>query len=347
MAEHNFKELLDQSWQLRREKRFPEAELLLHEALDQHAPGSFEHSTLKANLADVLLRQGNTAGARETALEVLDKEPAQVTALTVLGLAALENKSAAEAVENLQKAYNYAPNPFRAGRLARALEMEGRTHEALNFLREALQSYPDDNYLLKQYSALQNKAENNHPDSGQKQVLPSEILSKEIKEEDFLPYAEQMKAKLGHLEPEEAAAQLQKIIKVGKRKENPHLHLLLGDLWRKAGNEGAAAEAYWKARELDPENLLALSQLLYTYRRLGRKDEAWPLLKLLLYYQPTDKTAKSSLLKDAADLGKEEETALFFEELLQKYPQRKEFYGAIRKLKKAAEIKADNSQEEH
>jgi cytochrome c-type biogenesis protein CcmH/NrfG len=81
---------------------------------------------------------------------------------------------------------------------------------------------------------------------------------------------------------------------------------------------------------------LAISQLLYSLRRLGRHEEAWPLLKLVLMQRPGDVTAKSSLLKDAVELGKEQETVLFFEELLQKYPQRKELYGAIRKLQNAA-----------
>jgi len=344
MADHNLKKILDQSWQLRREKRFREAELLLHEALDEHPSDSFEHNALKANLADVLLRQGDNKGARETALEVLDKEPSQVTALTVLGMAALENKTAGEAVENLRKAYTLGPNPFRAGRLARALEMEGKTRDALSFLEEALQSYPDDGYLLKQYGALKKKAGSDQKAADQKQAAPGELLPKDIKEENFLPYAEQMKEKLENLEPKEAVSQLQKIIKVGKRKENPHLHMLLGDLCRKAGDESAAAEAYWKARELDPENLHTLSQLLFTYRRLDRKEEAWPLLKLLLYHQPMHKSAKSSLLKDAVELDKEKETALFFEELIQKYPEHKEFYGAIRKLMKAAENKESNQQ---
>ena len=346
MPGKDFKEIIDQSWQLRREKRYREAELLLHEALTEHSPGSFAYNQLQANLADVLQRQGNTAEAREVALEVLDKDPAQVTALTVLGLAALENKQAGEAAENLQKAYTKAPNPFRAGRLARALELQGKLQEAVEILREALQSAPNDSYLLKQHSALQKKLVAKEPQQRQKKTLPEDILPGDIKEDDFNAYAEQMRAKLEKLDPAEAASQLQKIIKVGKRKENPQLHLLLGNLLREAGNEKAAAEAYQKARELDPENLLALSQLLYSYRRLGRKEEAWPLLKLLLYHRPWDKTAKASLLKDAVDLGKEQETVRYFEELLQKYPERKEFYGAIRKLMKAAESKGTVDQEE-
>ncbi len=338
MAKIDFKEILDQSWQLRREKKFSEAEMLIHEALGGQLPGSFEHNVLKANLADVQLRQGNTATARETALEVLEKMPKQVTALTVLGMVALENRETAEAVENLQKAYDYAPNPFRAGRLARALELDGKVEDALTVLHEALQKYPRDSYLLKQYNTLQEKLTAN---SGK--ADKNRFFSDEVEENNFILYAEQMKAKLKNMEPGEAASQLQKIIKVGKRKENPHLHLLLGNLFRKAGDENAALEAYQKARELDPKNLLALSQLLFTYRRLDKKEESWPLLKLLLDHRPDDKTAKASLLKDAVELGREKEAAEFFEELLQKYPHRKELYGALRKLKKAAENKQEEA----
>lgn len=332
----DYKSVLRQSWQLRRDKRFPEAELVLHEALADYSDGGFEHNLLKANLADVLLRQGNKAAARKLALEVLEKQPSQVTALMVLGLAALEEKVTAEAVENLAKVYRLAPSPYRAGRLARALELDGRVEQALAVLQEALQENPGDSYLRQQYGTLKEKAA--VPAATSDPAAPGPAATDrpraaEAAEEDFLAYAAQMKEKLKGLEPAEAAAQLQKIIKVGRRKANPHLHLLLGDLRRKAGDEAGAAAAYAQAWELDPENLLALSQLLFSYRRLGRKEEAWPLLKRLLYHRPGDKTAKASLIRDALDLGKEEEAVLFFEELLQRYPHHKEFYGAIRKLK--------------
>lgn len=346
MAKKDCKEIIDQSWQLRRKKQFLEAEMLLHEELANYTSGSFEHNMIKANLADVLQRQGNLTEARQTALEVLEKDPRQVTALTVLGMAALENKQAGEAVENLQKAYQIAPNSFRAGRLARALELDDKAQEAVRVLREALQNNPDDSYLFKQHNTLQKKLKPKESHAGNENPLPEDILPGEIKEDDFIPYAEQMRAKLEKLEPSEAASQLQKIIKVGRRKENPHLYLLLGDLLRKSGDENRAADAYLKARELEPDNLLALSQLLYSYRRMGRKEEAWPLLKLLLYHRPGDKTAKSSLIRDAIDLNKTRETVRFFEELLQKSPQRKELYGAIRKLVKAAESEESARQEE-
>lgn len=334
MVEKDYKAALDQCWQLRREKKFREAELLLNEALAEQPATSFEHKILKANLADVILRQGNAKEAREMALEVLGEDSRQVAALTVLGMATLEMKKPDEAAENLQKAYDLSPNPFRAGRLARAYELSGSIDKALTTLKNALQQYPEDSYLLKQYISLQERASKDFKKSGSdmQQVLPDQV-----DEEDFLRYAEIMKAKLNNIDPAKATEQLQKVIKVGKRKNNPHLHLLLGDLLRKTGNEGGALEAYHQARELEPQNMLALSKLLYTYRRLGRTEEAWPLLKLLLYHRPADKTAKASLLKDAVELKKTKETALFFEELLEKYPQRKDFYGAIRKLKQAAE----------
>ncbi len=147
-----------------------------------------------------------------------------------------------------------------------------------------------------------------------------------------------LKDKLKNLDPRDAAAELQRIVSAGEGKENPQLYLLLGDLLQQAGDEVAALEAFRKARELDPKNMLAVSQLLCSLRRLDQKEEAWPLLKLLLYHQPGDQAAKAFLLKDAVELGKENETALFFEELLKKFPHRKELYAAIRKLKQAAEF---------
>ncbi len=330
----SYKNIIDQCWQLRREKRFAEAEMLLHESLEKHPAGSFAHRVLKANLADVLMQRGSASEARSTALEVLTEDPDQAVALTVLGMLALDKKQYSEAVENLAKANNIVPNGYRAGRLARAYELNGDPEKALQVLQETLQNNPRDGFLLRQYSNLEKKyAKTELGKAAAESHLPDLT---DISEEDYLPYAEQIKFKLKNIEPALAVGDLQRLIKVGKRKNNPFLHLLLGDLQREAGNEEAALSAYLQAQKLDPQNLLTISQVLYSLRRLGRHEEAWPLLKLVLLQRPGDVTAKSSLLKDAIDLGKEKETALFFEELLQKYPQRKELYGAIRKMQNAA-----------
>ena len=338
MVNENYKTIIDRCWQLRRDKRFAEAELLLYESLEKEAAGGFSYRILKANLADVLMQMGSTAEAHSTAMEVLVEDPDQATALTVLGLLALNKKQYSEAVENLKKANDLVPSGYRVGRLARAYELNGAPEKALQVLREALLNNPRDGYLLKQYGKLEKQATASAEPTVSSYGTGMPGLT-EINEDDYQAYAEQLKFKLKDLDPAEATAQLQKVIKVGKRKNNPFLYLLLGDLQRGDGDEEAAYLSYNQARELDPQNLLAISQLLYSLRRLGRNEEAWPLLKLLLFHRPGDVTAKSSLLKDAIALGKEQETAFFFEELLQKYPQRKELYGAIRKLHKAADCK--------
>ena len=329
----DYKNIIDQCWQLRREKRFAEAEMLLHESLETHPAGSFAHRVLKANLADILMQRGSASEARSIALEVLEEDPDQAIALTVLGMLALDKKQYREAVENLEKANNLVPSGYRAGRLARAYELNKEPDKALQVLHDVLQNNPRDGFLLRQYSDLENKQTKTKQG---KAALESHLPGlADIDEEDYLPYAEQIKFKLKNIEPAKAVGDLQKLIKVGKRKNNPYLHLLLGDLQREAGNEEAALLAYRQGRELDPQNLLVISQMLYSLRRLGRHEEAWPLLKLVLMQRPGDVTAKSSLLKDAVELGKEQEATIFFEELLQKYPQRKELYGAIRKLQNA------------
>ncbi len=334
----DYKSIIDKCWQLRKAKRFTEAEMLLQENLEHFAAGSFAHRALKASLADVLLQRGDRKAAHETALQVLAEDPDQAIALTVIGLIALEQKQYAEAVENLRKAFELVPGGYRAGRLARAYELAGDLEKAMAVLREALQHNPRDGFLLRQHNKLEQKAAVELPaGKNQGQAKPPALSMPE--EKDHFPYAEQMRAKLQGLEPSEAAAQLQKVIKIGERKLNPYLYLLLGDLHREAGDEQIAVEAYRQAYELDPQNTQALSQYLFSLRRSGRKNDAWPLLKELLTRRPDDVTAKSSLLKDAGELNKEEEAASFFEELLEKYPERKELFGAIRKMHKAVEQK--------
>ena len=334
----DYKSIIDKCWQLRRAKRFTEAELLLQENLANFTAGSFAHRILKANLADVLLQRGDKKAAHETALQVLAEDPTQAIALTVMGLIALDRKQYSEAIENLKKAFEIVPGGYRAGRLARAYELAGDLEKALSVLSKALEHNPRDGFLLRQYNKLKQKATvetNLEEDQGQSKPPAASIPE----EKDHFPYAEQMRAKLQGLEPSEAAAQLQKAIKVGERKLNPYLYLLLGDLHREAGSKEMAVKAYRQAYELDTQNTQALSQYLFALRRSDLKKEAWPLLKELLHQRPDDVSAKSSLLKDAGELNKEKEAAAFLEELLEKYPERKELFGAIKKMQKAIENK--------
>lgn len=329
----DYKSIIDKCWQLRRAKRFAEAEILLQENLENFSSGSFAHKALKANLADVLLQRGDKKAAHETALQILAEDPDQAVALTVVGMIALDKKQYDEAVENLKRALELVPSGYRAGRLARAYELAGNLEKALDVLRQALEQNPRDGFLLRQYNKLEQKTAAEAPLSETKRR--SKPPAADIPDEkDHFPYAEQIRVKLKGLEPSDAAAQLQKVIKVGERKLNPYLYLLLGDLNREAKDEERAVDAYRQAYGLDPQNMQALSQYLFALRRSGQKEDAWPLLKELLFHRPDDVTAKSSFIKDAGDLNKEEEAALFFEELLEKYPERKEFFGAIRKLSK-------------
>ncbi len=340
LAKENFKELRRQYWDLIKSGRLPEAELKLREALEQDHFSPPLVVLIKADLADVLLRQRKSKEAEGLTLEVLEQSPQNVRALTVLGLAALKRGEYEEAVENLQQSCRLEPNPYRYGRLARAFELQGHLERALDLLKQALEEYPDDRFLLKQYTTLQKKSEGAAGNDG------GGLLSRLAdEEEDSLPYAEALRQRLEQLPPEKALEQLQKIMRVGKRKENPHLYVFQGDLLRLLEKELEAAKAYRRAFDLNPEELYALTQEAFCYRRAGEKEKAWPLLKLLLSRDPGQVTVKSALLKDAAELEKGQEALDFLEGLLQEHPHRKELYGLLNKLRKILpkEIRDENS----
>ncbi|GEM_PF-893257 len=349
--------IVKESWKLRRAKQLKEAELKLYEALEKYPENPF----LEANLADIYLRQGRLSDARDTSFQALEKNSRQAMALTVLGEIALQEKNAAEAVENLKQAYAITPHPYRGGRLARAYELAGDKGKALAVLQHALEDNPGDTYLRRQYNRLQKElaadgsqeqpatgaptpgrshsapaistGETSAAPAGQGRSPGKEAAGEE--EDDTSPaYAEKLREQLSSLEPGRAAAQLEKISRIGRRMENPHLQTLLGDFFRLAGNDEKAAQAYKKARELDPEQQFAASQEAFCYRRLGNNEAAWPLLKRVLEKTPGDKPALSSLIKDAGELGRLQEAIDFLAELVNQHPQHKELYGYIKKLEK-------------
>ncbi len=328
MTKVSMQDLLKNYWALLKEKRFSQGELLLREKMQQFPPGTAENTLIKANLADILLRQGKLQEARETAMEALFENPNQVRALTVLGLVSLQRKDSDEAIDHLEKAYRLKRNAYQAGRLARAYEAAGSEKQALAVLREALEESPRDQFLLKQYTRLRKKC---GPAAER-----DELLSRfSAEEETSLLYAEYIEGNLQKLGPEKAAAELERIMKVGKRSSNPHLNILMGNYRRRLKQEQEAAQSFRRARELDPDNHHALAQEAFCYRRLAEKEKSWPLLKMLLSREPGNSTVKSTFVKDAAELGKRDEAVHFLEELLDSFPHHKELYGSINKLKKS------------
>ncbi len=335
---------MQESWTLRSAGRLREAELKLYEAMTLQPDDSY----LAANLADVCLRQGRHSEARSLSLQALEKQPRQALALTVLGQVALLEHDFAEAVANLEQACAIGFRPFRAGLLARAYEESEKPEKALQVLQEALKKYPDDVYLHRQRNRLQQERAAAEPPAGpglpwkepgdgpgedktdgaQSGTLPSPGPGHEAGP----AYAEKLREQLSGLEPARAAAQLEKIIRVGKRRHNPALQSLLGELLRQAGDDEKAAQAYRRAREIDPGQLFALSQEAFCLRRLGQKETAWPLLKILLERDPRNQPVRASFLRDAEDLDRLQEAIDFLVDLLNRQPHHKAIHGMIKKL---------------
>jgi len=314
---------LKQVWALRKEGRLEDAALLLVDALDQG-----KHPVLLSNLADVLLTRGHRQEAVRRAEEALQMDPRNDQAHAVLGRAAEAQGLFQQAAEHLKQALELNEREFYVVSLARILEKDGKVGEAIGIMQDWLEQHPEGLRVQKALSRLYSK-------TGKKE-RSEEVLALASSEDPAL-YAERIKMRLADLKPEEAIRKLEPLLAVGSRRNNPHLHLLLGDLYRRVEMEEKALCAYREALNLRPDDPYILGQVVYSLRRCGRKEEAWPLLVDLVKRRPQDPVARRCLERDARVLNRVEEACKVVDGLCRSHPGIGELFGLRKRLKKGLE----------
>jgi tetratricopeptide (TPR) repeat protein len=129
----------------------------LEEALAEFAAALRLDPTLidaRANMGGVLAQLGRPAEAAEQYEQVLRQDPNYLAARVSLGLICLQRNETDKALEHLQVAARLKPDPELMVLLGQALEAAGRTSEAIEQYRRALNVAPGHAQAQARLSAL-------------------------------------------------------------------------------------------------------------------------------------------------------------------------------------------------
>lgn len=307
--------------ELIRLKKIDEAEKILNELSAEHP----EDQYVQGALFDVYLKKGDFDRAQKIIAAILKKDPNNHFFLSRKGdllIAMNKNKEALKIFTNL---YNANKDPHVGWRLA-------TEHYRLKQYDQA--EYYFDQTITKLFDT---------PDLNFLGFLIKKALKKYDKAMDLIDAAINHSRQPEHYKSQKlkfqtelkgiSAQQWEKSLKYSTTKDEP---FVLKELAEKFLNEGKydKAEQYFKEILKHDPNEFNKSRLGYVYYKWGKYDLALSIflempLKSFLY-----PSFMNMVIKSAKETGQEEKVAEHLRDLLEKHPEAKSLWGAIKRLSK-------------
>jgi tetratricopeptide (TPR) repeat protein len=319
--------LVERIRSLKDQHRYAEAEEEIQRELEKKPDQPF----LKANLADLFLRQDRLAESRILIEEILSQDPQHPQALYLLGEIFLKQNSPKEALECFRQAFAREPRDYLVLRLARALKEMNRFAEALDELQKVLVVKPKNFPFLKEKGLVLNKMKRFD------QALEVFERAKEIFAGDSFVNAEILRLKSRERPEGQVVKELQKVVSMESKKDDAQMHGLLAQKLKEDGQVREAAAEYKVAASLAPRNLYFLKQEGFCHYRDKNYPEAIRCLGEALRRDPSDFRARNTLETIYAERGEPEKFLNLLEEILRHHPDHKPTLGTVRKVRKKLE----------
>lgn len=314
-----------QAQELTRAGRTAEAVSLLEDNLRR-----FPHNPYVAvALAQSYLKARRLPEAESLLREVLMARPGYAPALAAQAEYQEITGNLEGAAELLELAYRSRPSPYLVRRRINVYLKLKRLDEAVALCREELEKDPNNAgfYALlgRTREAAGDFAEAAAAYQRAAELNPKDAFSRRR-------YLE-LKARLAGADP---LKETKNLLKAVKGRSAAELHAWRGQELKRLSRLAEAAEEYRLAQSLDPENGFYREQLAFILYRLGRYEEALPLLKAAAEHRPEDQVIRSTLVKAFQAAGRAAEGAAFFSELVGRYPHCRAIWGAVRRLENFA-----------
>ena len=311
--------------------RYAEAE----EEIQRELGKKPDHPFLKANLADLFLRQNRVADAKILVDEILTRDPQYPQALYLLGEIFLKQDSPKEALECFRQAFAREPRDYLVLKAARALKEMNRFAEALEELEKILVVKPKNFPFQKEKGLVLNRMKRFD------QALEAFERAKEIFPGDFFVNAEILRLKSRERPGSQMVRELQKVMSMESKKDDAQMHGLLAQKLKEDGQVREAAAEYKVASSLDPRNLYFLKQEGFCHYRDKNYPEALRCLEEALRRDPADFRARNTLETIYAERGETEKFLNLLEEILGHHPDHKPTLGTAKRIRKKLEKKQE------
>jgi len=307
---------------LKRKGAYQEAEKELTEALEEQP----DHPLLTASLADLYLRQDRLTETRVLAEAILSRDPQYPQALVVLGEVFFKENNLHEALQCFRQASQKDPSPYLNHRVIRTLREMKRYEEALEILDSLLVRDRENILFLKEKALILNRMK-----QGDEALRLYERVKK-LDPNDLFVRKEIYRLKGLKRPDEKNIKELETVVNLPSRKDDPQLHGLLGQKLKDAGRLNEAAAEFHTAWQLDPNNFFFLKQEGYCHYHLKAYPEAIQALSHVFRKDPNDYIIKKTLERMYVRTQDIDGFISLLEEILKDHPRNVKLIGTLKKV---------------
>ena len=284
----------------------------------------------RLDLARIEIAKGDYEGAMKTAAQALKDDPSNLSAKIIESAALLGQKKTAEARQLLESVRIQIPNsPDVVYQLGGVSLLEKKYKEADEEFRRAYDLNPAN--IRGMTGLVETDLEQNKSDAAI-QTLKDEISKNPERSEMRLLLAD-VEVRVGRFD--EAIADYQAVVdKMGKNsKARARIYVRLGEAYRRKGDLANAIQAFQKARELTPDDVLVLAELALVLDSAQRWSEAMKVYEAAIKLAPNDGVSLNNdaflIAEHGGDLDLALTRAQRATQLLPKYPEVADTLGWI------------------
>ena len=312
---------------LQRKRKYTEAEKEIQEALQEYP----DNGLLLNCLAEIYVRQKRYQEASLILERQLRLNPNDGYTLALTGELMAQQGFYQQSLPYFEQALSLKESSYLYSQFIRALNNAGQEEKALAVVNSALEAYPQDKYLLQEKGKVLKKLKK-LPEAAR---VYEKVL--ETASDDSFAYREYIRIKTSGKTNDELIQELKAILKVSSRAGNPHLHTLLGDMYKAERKYEEAILAYQQALRLTPDNDYVLGHLGFCYSKLQRYDEAQQALRHPFIHNPTNEYLRSAIISAYKHTGNTCGLIETLEEALRQNPKAYSLIGIMRRIKKEQE----------
>ena len=284
----------------------------------------------RLDLARIEIAKGDYEGAMKTAAQALKDDPSNLSAKIIESAALLGQKKIAEARQLLESVRAQSPNsPDVVYQLGGVSLIEKKYKEADQEFRRAYDLSP--NNMRGLTGMVETDLEQNKSDAAI-QTLKDEISKNPERSEMRLLLAD-VEVRVGKFD--EAVADYQAVVdKMGKNsKARARIFVRLGETYRRKGDLANAIQAFQKARELTPDDVLVLAELALVLDAAQHWSEAMKVYEAAIKLAPNDAVSLNNdaflIAEHGGDLDLALTRAQRATQLLPKFPEVADTLGWI------------------
>ena len=316
----------DRGMAYKQEGRFSEAIIEFEGALESNPDDHFALT----HLAHVYLQQGKLEESSRFIDRALKVNPANPFAHSVRGEILFKEGNMEEAAAVFEEVLNLkSDDKYAHSKLGVIYRMQGKTEQAISILERGLEIDPDDpalHHALGDVYARLGKDE---------EAIAEYQKAVDIDPEDEYAFRGLLSSKAKGQDRKAIISQLQKILKIPSRRQNAHLHALLGRYLKQEREYEAAAAEFREAVKLQPRSTYFQIQLAFCYSKLEQYPRVIELLEPIHKVKPRDLIIIRALAKAYIGVERIEDARKMLIDILYIYPNDRSLRSALMNLGKS------------